>query len=148
MKIRTFAQLQVALTMVVSTAVAHAFGHEGHEEVGAIADQLLQGSAAAAKVDEILTGMHLQQVAIWADCVMPSCAAASDKSRSDLRPSTMMRKRRWLRGNALRCNSISRARSVLLGMTSRCMTTPAQCVLRDLRCGDVLALDNSSGCRL
>ncbi len=69
MKIRISAQLLVAITMIVNAGPAHAFGHEGHEEVGAIADQLLQGTAAGAKVSEILNGMHLEQAAIWADCV-------------------------------------------------------------------------------
>ena len=46
-----------------------AWGAEGHELVGAVADRLLRGSAAADKVKNLLQGRSLAQVAGWADCL-------------------------------------------------------------------------------
>lgn len=47
---------------------ASAFGPPGHQQVGAIADALIQGSQAEQQVKRILQGQSLQKVAIWADC--------------------------------------------------------------------------------
>jgi hypothetical protein len=44
------------------------WGAEGHEAVGAIADQLLEGTPAQQKVREIL-GFELKQAGPWADCI-------------------------------------------------------------------------------
>jgi len=46
-----------------------AWGPDGHRSVGAIADALLRGSKAGAKVSLILDQSTLEQVAVWADCV-------------------------------------------------------------------------------
>ncbi|MDQ6685282.1 MAG: S1/P1 nuclease [Pseudomonadota bacterium] len=56
----------VASTLLGSTAWG--WGAEGHRTVGALADKLLAGSAAAAQVDTLLGGVKLQDAAVWADC--------------------------------------------------------------------------------
>jgi hypothetical protein len=48
---------------------AGAWGHEGHETVGAIADSLLVGTNAEKAVREILGTERLETAALWADCV-------------------------------------------------------------------------------
>ncbi len=48
---------------------AHALGDEGHKTVGAIADRLLVGSKAEARVKALLLpGESLESISIWADC--------------------------------------------------------------------------------
>ena len=47
---------------------AFGWGHEGHEVVGSIADQLLAGHPAKAQVERIL-GFELRVAAPWLDCV-------------------------------------------------------------------------------
>lgn len=48
---------------------AHALGDEGHKTVGAIADKLLVGSKAEARVKALLLpGESLESISIWADC--------------------------------------------------------------------------------
>ncbi|MEG0883845.1 MAG: S1/P1 nuclease, partial [Janthinobacterium sp.] len=45
-------------------------GNDGHRAVGAIADQLLKGSAAQAQVAKLLLpGESLEKIANWPDCV-------------------------------------------------------------------------------
>lgn len=46
---------------------ARAYGPEGHETVGAIADRLLQGTPTEAAIKQLL-GTNLQIVSVWADC--------------------------------------------------------------------------------
>jgi len=46
---------------------ARPWGAAGHETVGAIADRLIAGTPAAARVNAIL-GMELRTAAVWADC--------------------------------------------------------------------------------
>jgi hypothetical protein len=62
------------LQAIAATAVtlgasgnALAFGSQGHEVVGAIADKLLR-PPAAAKVKTLLGNMPLRRAATWADC--------------------------------------------------------------------------------
>ncbi|MES2072543.1 MAG: S1/P1 nuclease [Pseudomonadota bacterium] len=45
-----------------------AFGPDGHQAVGAVADALLAGSKAGEKVKSLLGGATLEQMSIWADC--------------------------------------------------------------------------------
>lgn len=45
-----------------------AWGPEGHQTVGAIADELLKGTAAETQVRTILDGLSLRQASVWADC--------------------------------------------------------------------------------
>jgi len=54
--------------MGTSCVSAMAWGPDGHHTVGAIADHLLVGKPAAAKVSELLGGLSLQDAAVWADC--------------------------------------------------------------------------------
>ncbi len=56
-------------TCFVLPSPVWAWGAEGHELVGAVADRLLRGSAAADKVKTLLQGRSLSQVAGWADCL-------------------------------------------------------------------------------
>lgn len=49
-------------------APALAFGPDGHQAVGAIADAMLAGSKAGDQVKAVLGGATLEQVSIWADC--------------------------------------------------------------------------------
>jgi hypothetical protein len=85
--------LATVLLGLAFNSSTHAFGAEGHSTVGAIADQLLAGSNAAAQVNTILGGLSLQNAAVWADCaknVNPSqnytySRAGSFKARSNSR---------------------------------------------------------------
>lgn len=58
--------------LIASMSLPHgyalAWNGEGHQTVGAIADQLLQGSKAGTKVKAILGGASLEKIAVWADC--------------------------------------------------------------------------------
>lgn len=49
--------------------LAHAWGAEGHQQVGEIADQLISGTPAEQAVKSILGDLSLKTVAVWADCV-------------------------------------------------------------------------------
>ncbi len=59
--------LLVALMLTAQPGPAAAWGPEGHQDVGAIADQLIAGTPTAKKVRQILGGT-LQTAAVWADC--------------------------------------------------------------------------------
>jgi hypothetical protein len=58
----------IGLFAAVVHSQAFAWGHDGHETVGAIADRLIVGTNAAKAVKKILGGQTLQQAAVWADC--------------------------------------------------------------------------------
>lgn len=61
--------LLVALTLgTIVVRPAGAWGHEGHETVGAIADALLIGTHAESEVGKILGAEKLATAALWADC--------------------------------------------------------------------------------
>jgi hypothetical protein len=47
---------------------AAAYGPDGHHTVGAIADRLLVGTNAAARVASLLGPLNLENAAVWADC--------------------------------------------------------------------------------
>ncbi|HYD81356.1 MAG TPA: S1/P1 nuclease [Paucimonas sp.] len=73
MRSRWLAAALAAVGLVLS-AQAFAWGENGHQTVGAIANLLLQGSKAEAKVKSILgtaggQQLTLQTVSVWADCV-------------------------------------------------------------------------------
>ncbi len=57
----------IAAAMVIQPGVAAAFGPQGHEVVGAIADQLLSANAKAQLKSQL--GFPLRVAATWADCV-------------------------------------------------------------------------------
>ncbi len=59
--------------VTLSPLNAAASGDEGHKTVGAIADRLLKGTNAGAKVQALLqSGESLQSLSIWADCAKGS----------------------------------------------------------------------------
>jgi hypothetical protein len=47
---------------------AGAWGADGHHTVGAIADQMIQGTHAASEVQTLLGTLSLQEASVWADC--------------------------------------------------------------------------------
>ncbi|MYM86283.1 phospholipase [Rugamonas sp. FT82W] len=62
--------LTVALSGAFVSFNAHAWGNDGHRAVGAIADQLIQGSNAEQRVKALLLpGESLEKISTWADCV-------------------------------------------------------------------------------
>lgn len=56
------------LSCLLACGEAFAWGAQGHQVSGAIADQLLEPNASQ-RVQEILGGMSLQVASTWADCV-------------------------------------------------------------------------------
>jgi hypothetical protein len=61
-------RLLAATVAALAGAPAWAWGPNGHQTVGAIADALLAGTPAGHKVRTILGGQSLQTAALWADC--------------------------------------------------------------------------------
>lgn len=58
----------IIASMLLPHGQAYAWNAEGHQTVGAIADQLLQGSKAGARVKAILGDTNLEKISVWADC--------------------------------------------------------------------------------
>jgi hypothetical protein len=54
--------------LLVASSQAFAWGADGHQVAGAIADRLIAGSHAATQVNTILGGISLQDAGVWADC--------------------------------------------------------------------------------
>ena len=79
--------LYVAVAMLVSLLGMNqvfAFGPAGHQETGAIADNLLEGTFAARQVHRLLGGRTLSEVSVWADCakgVSPSFEYVNDNAK-------------------------------------------------------------------
>jgi len=66
---KTLMALSWTVLGLAASAQALAWGHEGHETVGAIADELLVDTNAAKAVRKILgNGSTLEHAAVWADC--------------------------------------------------------------------------------
>jgi hypothetical protein len=63
---RTF--LYIILSFLLSVSQVFAWGSDGHQTVGAIADKLIENKHAGKEVHAILGNMTLQDVAVWADC--------------------------------------------------------------------------------
>lgn len=60
----------LALGAAFASGNVLAWGNDGHRAVGAIADQLLKGSAAQAHITQLLLpGESLEKIANWPDCV-------------------------------------------------------------------------------
>ena len=59
--------LALAFLLALLPGRTQAWGPQGHQTVGGIADQLLAGSHTAQKVRSVL-GSNLQTAAVWADC--------------------------------------------------------------------------------
>jgi S1/P1 Nuclease len=57
----------LAVLLVLAAPSAIAWDHRGHQAIGAIADQLIAGTPAAARVRQLLGG-DLQAASVWADC--------------------------------------------------------------------------------
>ncbi|MFZ6758358.1 S1/P1 nuclease [Undibacterium sp. Ji50W] len=57
------------LAMAGLPQLSFAWGADGHQTVGAIADSLLAGSRAGAQVKALLGDNTLEKVAVWGDCV-------------------------------------------------------------------------------
>lgn len=76
--------VSAALCGVFASFNAHAWGNDGHRAVGAIADQLLQGSSAEQRVKTLLLpGESLEKVANWADCVKGTyCGPQTEEMQS------------------------------------------------------------------
>ena len=58
----------IALIAALATTCASAWGPDGHHTVGALADRLVAGTHAQARVRKLLGGLTLEQAAVWADC--------------------------------------------------------------------------------
>lgn len=76
--------VSAALCGVFASFNAHAWGNDGHRAVGAIADQLLQGSSAEQRVKALLLpGESLEKIASWADCVKGTyCGPQTEEMQS------------------------------------------------------------------
>jgi S1/P1 Nuclease len=61
--------LALAIVAVAADRPAQAWGPQGHALIGKIADQLLAGTNAGNKVDQILGTYSLEDAAKWPDCV-------------------------------------------------------------------------------
>ncbi|MBI3283910.1 MAG: S1/P1 nuclease [Burkholderiales bacterium] len=62
--------ISVVLAAVSATPqLGFAWGAEGHQTVGAIADTLLAGSKAGAQVKALLGDGSLEKISVWGDCV-------------------------------------------------------------------------------
>lgn len=61
---RTLAAALLALPLAV-----HAWGPDGHQTVATLAAGLIKGSAAEARVSQLLGDMTLAEASIWGDCV-------------------------------------------------------------------------------
>src|SRR6266511_1624860 len=65
------------LSLVLAAGVsprASAWGNEGHQTVGAVADTLIAGTNAEVQVRTLLVaGESLSKVSLWADCAKGYC---------------------------------------------------------------------------
>lgn len=61
-------RLIAAALLAACATSAKAWSGEGHPTVGAIAEQLLQGTPAGQRVAQLLGGLTLAQASVWADC--------------------------------------------------------------------------------
>jgi hypothetical protein len=66
---KVWAFLTVLTLGVTEVRPVEAWGHQGHEIVGAIADSLLIGTDAEKEVRKLLGDEKLESAALWADCV-------------------------------------------------------------------------------
>jgi hypothetical protein len=59
----------LAVVIVLTPGVSHAWGPDGHHTVATIAADLIAGTNAETKVNALLGGLSLADAAVWADCV-------------------------------------------------------------------------------
>ena len=65
-------KILLSITLLASCTLpqsSFAWGADGHQTVGAIADALLVGTKAGAQVKALLGDTTLEKVSVWADCV-------------------------------------------------------------------------------
>jgi hypothetical protein len=58
----------LSLALALGLGSAHAWGPDGHQTVATLAEQLIAGKPAEARVKVLLQGLSLAQAAVWADC--------------------------------------------------------------------------------
>jgi hypothetical protein len=66
--VKFFLRASPSLAFMLLPGIAPAWGPQGHQEIGAIADQLIAGKRAEKEVKRILGASSLQMIAVWADC--------------------------------------------------------------------------------
>lgn len=72
-----------AAVAFTTTSMAFAWGNQGHQTVGAIADQLIAGTNAEAQVKGLLKpGESLESVSIWADCAKGYCGPLTPEMKA------------------------------------------------------------------
>jgi len=75
-----------ALIGVLASGQALAWGSEGHRVVGAIADQLIAGTAAQQRVAALLQpGESLETLAVWADCIKTTAPASCGPQTGEMK---------------------------------------------------------------
>jgi hypothetical protein len=75
-----------ALTGVLASGHAMAWGSDGHRVVGAIADQLIAGTPAQQRVAALLQpGESLETLAVWADCVKTTAPASCGPQTGEMK---------------------------------------------------------------
>jgi hypothetical protein len=67
MRIFHIRRVMAAIVAFAACTGAHAWGHDGHQTVGKLADELIAGTHAEQQVKAILH-TSLEQASIWADC--------------------------------------------------------------------------------
>jgi hypothetical protein len=78
--LRTFA---AGVVLAVSfPGAGWCWGTQGHQAIGAMADQLLNGSNAQTHVQQLLQGQTLEKYSIWADCAKGYCQDWRDDEMS------------------------------------------------------------------
>ena len=65
---RVWVGMVAGLLVLAGAQPAAAWGPQGHQTVGAIADRLLEGTRAGEEVRRLLAGEPLRVAALWADC--------------------------------------------------------------------------------
>src|ERR1700679_2892738 len=69
MDMRFLDRLAISFFACCVATTAFGWGDEGHRTIGAMADKLIVGTAAAAHVHELLTNETLSVASVWADQV-------------------------------------------------------------------------------
>jgi hypothetical protein len=79
----TLSAAGLAAALLLACTGASGFGNLGHETVGAMADQLLHGTHAQARVKALLTGREtLSSVATWADGAKGCCGTITAEQQA------------------------------------------------------------------
>lgn len=66
---KTVILASLVLSLCSTSNNSYAWGADGHQSVGAIADALLSGTKAGQQIKTILGDSSLERVAVWGDCV-------------------------------------------------------------------------------